>query len=569
MTLSEIQDILAEKDDEDCDEISVAIEPPTEEATADTDCDSDASDDEVTCSTQHLPRRILLTNVLSNDKSSETVPMETNPPKKKLRKEKIIWHKNEANVDNIISGYEECDKDEFIAFGSILECIDHFWTDEWLDYICEQSKIYAHQKSLASDCMNRKNLRVFFGILILSGYNKLPNRRLYWSADEDVQNRLVMDSMRRDTFDQIMKCLHFADNMQITDDRFHKVRPIFHHLNKVMNIKKPSGEFVSVDEIMVPYYGRHGDKQYIRGKPVRFGFKLWGACTSSGTLLHVEPYCGSHTNVPDHGFGHGPNIVLEMVNRIEMEKGQHVVCDNYFGSIALLKELATKGIACTSTLREDRLGGAPLKSRKLRDKDIRGSIEEAFTGCVSVVKWKDNKVVSVGSNKMRAEPLQKAKRYDRIKKKYIDVDVPNSVNVYNKHMGGVDLFDQQVSVYRLRIRSKKWWWPLFAWSINAQVVNAWRHYREKEANISLLCFSRNLVITLLKTHGTGKKAPGPKYPSNIAQETVRFNGCQHWTARGDQTRSRCKQCGGRTPHICKMCKLPLHPDCMEAFHTKK
>ena len=51
------------------------------------------------------------------------------------------------------------------------------------------------------------------------------------------------------------------------------------------------------------------------------------------------------------------------------------------------------------------------------NKDSRGSIEEAFTGCVSVAKWKDNKVVSVASNKLRVEPMQKAKRWDRIKKK--------------------------------------------------------------------------------------------------------------------------------------------------------
>ena len=107
-----------------------------------------------------------------------------------------------------------------------------------------------------------------------------------------------------------------------------------------------------------------------------------------------------YTNIPDHGVGHGPNIVLEMV-RTEMEKGHHVVRDDYFGFISQLKELSHKNISCTSTLREV----------------LRGSCEEAFIGCESVVKWKDNKVVGVRSNRIRAEPLQKAKRYDRIKKK--------------------------------------------------------------------------------------------------------------------------------------------------------
>ncbi|CAB4059511.1 unnamed protein product [Lepeophtheirus salmonis] len=100
--------------------------------------------------------------------------------------------------------------------------------------------------------------------------------------------------------------------MVIEEDRFYKVRPIFKHLNKTAEINKAE-EFLSVDEVMVPYCRRHRDKQFIRGNPVRFGFKLWDAGKSDGTLLHVEPYCDSYTKVPDHVLGHGPNIVMEMV----------------------------------------------------------------------------------------------------------------------------------------------------------------------------------------------------------------------------------------------------------------
>ena len=45
----------------------VSIEPPIEGANADTDCDSDESDDEVTWNPDHLPARILSANVLIED----------------------------------------------------------------------------------------------------------------------------------------------------------------------------------------------------------------------------------------------------------------------------------------------------------------------------------------------------------------------------------------------------------------------------------------------------------------------------------------------------------------------
>ncbi|CAB4062366.1 unnamed protein product [Lepeophtheirus salmonis] len=111
-------------------------------------------------------------------------------------------------------------------------------------------------------------------------------------------------------------------------------------------------------------------------------------------------------------------------------------------------------IACPTTLREDQLGGAPVLSRPHMNKKARGSMEEAYTGCVLSVKWKDNKVVSVASNKMRAQSLQKVKR------------------------------------------------------------------RRNNPNLSLLNFTRNLVIAVLKTYGVAKKRPGPKYPLGSAAKSV-------------------------------------------------
>ncbi|QQP55047.1 Hypothetical protein FKW44_008088 [Caligus rogercresseyi] len=44
----------------------------------------------------------------------------------------------------------------------------------------------------------------------------------------------------------------------------------------------------------------------------------------------------------------------------QVNPGQHVICENYFRSIPMLLGLSRNGIACTTTLREDRLGGAPV-----------------------------------------------------------------------------------------------------------------------------------------------------------------------------------------------------------------
>lgn len=53
-----------------------------------------------------------------------------------------------------------------------------------------------------------------------------------------------------------------------------QVRPIFDNLNKKSFRWFGQSEKFSVDEIMIPYYGRHSSKQYIRGKPIRYGYKV-------------------------------------------------------------------------------------------------------------------------------------------------------------------------------------------------------------------------------------------------------------------------------------------------------
>lgn len=76
--------------------------------------------------------------------------------------------------------------------------------------------------------MNLKleELYVVFGALLLSGYAKYPNKRMYWSPDNDVP-KILADSMRLNRFEQIIRNLHVNDNSKIDkDDRLYNLRPI-------------------------------------------------------------------------------------------------------------------------------------------------------------------------------------------------------------------------------------------------------------------------------------------------------------------------------------------------------
>ncbi|XP_017493530.1 PREDICTED: piggyBac transposable element-derived protein 2-like [Rhagoletis zephyria] len=94
------------------------------------------------------------------------------------------------------------------------------------------------------------------------------------------------------------------------------------------------------------------------------------------------------------------------------------------------------------------------------------------TNEVLAIRWKDNALVTVFTNHGTIEPFANARRYDGKEKAYTNNKIPNTIAQYNKHMGGVDLHDNALANYRIALRSKKWWWPLFTNLLGNMMVNA-------------------------------------------------------------------------------------------------
>ncbi|KAK9680921.1 Transposase IS4 [Popillia japonica] len=60
---------------------------------------------------------------------------------------------------------------------------------------------------------------------------------------------------------------HYYDNDNLdTNDRFAKLRSLFDKMNQKCLENAPHVEQHSIDEAMVPYFGRHPGKQFIKGK---------------------------------------------------------------------------------------------------------------------------------------------------------------------------------------------------------------------------------------------------------------------------------------------------------------
>ena len=69
---------------------------------------------------------------------------------------------------------------------------------------------------------------------------------------------------------------------------------------------------------------------------------------------------------------------------------------------------------------------------------------------VLIVQWYDNKLVTVGSTYNSCEPVSPVRRWSKAEKKYIELDKPNTIDIY-KFMGSVDRADQMISFYRNKL----------------------------------------------------------------------------------------------------------------------
>ena len=122
-----------------------------------------------------------------------------------------------------------------------------------------------------------------------------------------------------------------------------------------------------------------------------------------------------------------------------------------------MEHIQESGHGAIGTVRCNRLEKCPLTNSKVFSKLPRGCEEHSLekNEKIFVVKWKDNRLVSVASYEHGLRPLKKVDRYSATEKKEIAVSMPNVLCMYNRHMGGVDRVDENISLYCIVIRGKK------------------------------------------------------------------------------------------------------------------
>ncbi|KAK3911867.1 PiggyBac transposable element-derived protein 3 [Frankliniella fusca] len=516
-----------------------------------------------------------------------------------------------------------------------VDYFNYYFDDKILDLIVEQTNLYSvqrHKENVSME-LTKNELQSFLELGIYMGICKLPCYHDYWNGITRVP--YVAEHMSHKRFELIRARLHFVDNTQIPPDNTDhgttfsidesmvpykgkkagplrqyikgkppdntdvliRVRPLLQHILEKCRALPQHGTTFSIDESMVPYKGKKAGplRQYIKGKPHKWGYKAFVLTSTTGIAYNFLVYSGSQTfekeKIVEHpNLGVGGNVVAHLCEGIQNPRLSAVCFDNFFTSLPLISHLQSKlGLMSIGTIRKNRTNGCPMETDKNLQKKGRGSVEvRSNEENIACVKWVDNKVVRLAGTWAGVEPMSTVSRRDKKKREKIEVNCPRIVQLYNKNMGGVDLMDMLMELYRLPCRAKRWPIPLVAFLIDLALVNSFLTHsveneilEAKKLEMSSKEFRLKVVEDLL---GNVRRRGRPKLNStftiarHIQQPTVkhpapevRYDGMNHSHVFAEK-KGRCRHCkDGYTRSKCTKCGVLLcmfpHRNCFALYHN--
>ena len=299
-------------------------------------------------------------------------------------------------------------------------------------------------------------MKVFLGLLLLTGFIQKGSLNYYWSTEELIQTPMFSNVMTRNRFFLTLQFLYFNNNDQnynLRDentDQLHKIRPFLDMSSEGFRKVYQPGKQLSVDKSLILFKGQLHFKQYIKTKRSRFGIKLYELTTSNGVTLGLLVYLGKGMFPGDN-----PNSDMPTTERIPSVEGPHILgkghilfTDNYYtspylASFFLDNQTHICGTICPNHRHYSReLGYTNLQqSEAVFYKAKNGKAMLAY-------KYRSHKDQKSKQPKI-VHMLSTCSQTNLVETGKTDVDgnavrKPTLIREYNLHMGGVDRVHQHL-----------------------------------------------------------------------------------------------------------------------------
>lgn len=455
----------------------------------------------------------------------------------------------------------------------------------------DQTNLYVRSQEKpawkAEDPLSADEVRRFFGLHFYFGIKQLPDRSMYWSKGI-YGDPYVRGIMSRNRFMAIQAHLHWTDTSGLSQadrkaknkaDSFWTVRTFLDTLALKFSRYFECGRSLSIDEMTIPFKGRHSARVYNPNKPNKWGLKAF--CLNdalTGYLTNFFMYLGKDEQRPA-GMPATLWPVVKLTEPALYHHKDHIMhTDNWYTQreAATLVSAAPRSMHYVGTIKSNK-SGIPKKglfAKTGAGKHAKGDMqcyESSVPGSETklyLTAWQDSKPVHILSTfpPFRGTCQRNSKTVNGNWGGKEDISRPSVVPEYNSGMGGTDLNDQLNSYYNDRHRVQKWTQRLFNHFLHVIMNNAKVLYNDhtgKDAEMVLLKFQQSVVEHLCSA---GRVEEELEEMEVVEERAVRCAGTkeQRWVAKFS-SRNTGKHVPGCVDHdrrgLCIICKRRMNLRC--------
>ncbi|XP_062579873.1 piggyBac transposable element-derived protein 4-like [Saccostrea cucullata] len=371
-------------------------------------------------------------------------------------------------------------------------------------------------------------MKAFIAVILNMGLIRKANIGEYWHTTYKSQETSWFRSVfSRNRFQQILQFFHLVNNDDIpnrNDPNYcpaAKFQVLVDHFNTQSSHHLVPEQNISIDESLIATRGRCTMLQYIPSKSAKFGVKLWMLVeAASGYIYNMRVYRVKRFDPTPRGTTQGSYVINMLLESSRLlNKWYHVVCDSFFTSIDLAKQLLRDHTYITGTLKQNRYMPNKIKNPQLGQNDSIYMRQGEL--CLCSYKEKEHrKPVRILTTKEKAVTNIRGK--------------PKVLEFYNKNMGGVDLADLMVTSYSSNRKSMKVWRKIVF-----NLIHRMDHLSDKEDAAANTAAGRGFVKVKLRKLPSGKQKE-----CSVCSDRNGFGGRR------------------RTRTICTDCHRGLHKDCV-------
>ena len=321
------------------------------------------------------------------------------------------------------------------------------------------------------------------------------------------------------------------DTQQSKKGWYDKLAFVINHVRKVsQDFIYILGTILSLDEMMIRFFGRSYETHRMKNKPIKEGYKFFVLTTKTGFVVNFTPdgrraaRVGQQEYSEDKSLGKIESMIIFMLkiipqlkekqltrlknknkiatrsnsNEIFDEKMMGTFClamDNYFTLPKVIAALREMGVGIVGTARYRSKAWPPNELKAISKESAKfnqfyWTIDEYGT---LLARWMDNGMVFCCSTIHRAgnkiKRMRKRPRKTQNNRMHVDkicgengaveIYIPTLIDDYNYWMGDVDVADQRISYYHpSKLVCKRTWIPIFMQLLSIIRNNAYLVHRQ-------------------------------------------------------------------------------------------